>query len=89
MHRQELPALTLLDSLIVFIAGALLILPGFLSDGIALLLLFGGLRKRLARLAEQQLKTRYPDFSAPVVIEGEFHTVVESQPLRDEHSDRK
>ena len=87
MQRQELPAATLIDSLIVFIAGALLILPGFLSDALALMMLFGGMRKRLARIAEQQLKKRHPEYRAPVTIEGEFRTVEENNKLRDERLD--
>ncbi|MGJ8670637.1 MAG: FxsA family protein [Oceanococcus sp.] len=87
MQRQELPAATLLDSMIVFIAGTLLILPGFLSDGFALLMLFGGMRKRLANLAEQQLKKRHPEYRSPVTIDGEFHAVEEKIPLRDVRSD--
>jgi UPF0716 protein FxsA len=87
MQRQELPAVALLDSLIVFIAGALLILPGFLSDGIALMMLFGGLRKRLATLAEQQLKKRHPEYRTTIIIDGEYHTVEESHQLRNERGD--
>ncbi len=92
MQRNELPALTLLDSLIVFIAGVLLILPGFLSDGIALLLLFGGLRRRLARQAEQHIARRHPDLRPPTTLEGEFYEVTEeARPLPredDEPSER-
>ncbi len=84
MQRQELPAVTLLDSLIVFIAGTLLILPGFISDGIALLMLFGGLRKALASLAEQQLRKRHPEYRTTVIIDGEYHAVEETRKLRDE-----
>ncbi len=77
MQREELPAAALLDSMVVFIAGALLILPGFLSDGIALVMLFGGMRKRLATFAEQQIRKRHP----------EFHTVETRNKLRDERRD--
>ena len=87
MQREELPAASLLDSLIVFIAGALLIFPGFLSDGVALMMLFGGLRTRLATVAEQQLKKRHPEYRSAVIIDGEYHTVEERYQLRDERLD--
>ncbi len=87
MQRNELPALTMLDGLIVFIAGVLLIVPGFLSDGLALFLLFGGLRRRLARQAEEHIARRHPEFRSPTTIEGEFREVEEPLPLGRDDED--
>lgn len=81
MHRNELPALAMLDAVIVFVAGVLLIVPGFVSDFVALILLFGGVRRRIAQQAERQLNRRYPDYATAVVIEGEYQTVEQHEPL--------
>jgi UPF0716 protein FxsA len=70
--RGELPAPVLLEGLVVLIAGLLLILPGPISDFVALTLLLFGLRKRMAqRLGEGLAKAR-PDLKQPVTLEGEF-----------------
>ncbi|WP_428312633.1 FxsA family protein [Hydrocarboniphaga sp.] len=70
--RGELPAPILLEGLVVLMSGLLLIVPGVLSDGVALSLLLFGLRKRMAqRLGEGLAKAR-PDLKQPVTLEGEF-----------------
>jgi UPF0716 protein FxsA len=70
--RGELPAPILLEGLVVLIAGLLLIVPGVISDIVALSLLLFGFRKRLAqRLGEGLAKAR-PDLKQPVTLEGEF-----------------
>ncbi len=86
MQREQLPALAMLDGLIVFISGLLLIVPGFFSDAVALFLLIGGPRRQLASQAEAHLRRRHPDFHRPTVIEGEFIQVEEHRQL--EHDDR-
>ena len=40
LNRGELPAEELVDGLLILIAGALMLTPGFLTDGVGLLLLF-------------------------------------------------
>ena len=40
LNRGELPAGELVDGLLILIAGALMLTPGFLTDGVGLLLLF-------------------------------------------------
>ncbi len=40
LSRGELPAGELVDGLLILIAGALMLTPGFLTDGVGLLLLF-------------------------------------------------
>lgn len=90
MQRNELPAVAMLDGVIVFLAGVLLIVPGFISDGIALLLLFSGIRRGLARRAEAFLARQNPHFQGAVVIEGEFHSVSDLEALRPpEHDERR
>ena len=70
--RGELPAATMIEGVLVLFAGLLLILPGLLSDLIALSLLFLGLRRRLAlRIGEGLAKAR-PDLRQPVTLEGQF-----------------
>ena len=86
MQRQELPAVAMLDSLIVFLAGVLLIVPGFLSDALALVLLFSGLRRYFARRAEAFIAHRSPSFRDPTIIDGEFQQVEEFTAVeRDEN----
>jgi UPF0716 protein FxsA len=68
----ELPGPILLEGLVVIIAGALLIMPGFLSDILALSLLFIGLRKRLAERIGHGLAQARPDLKQPVTLEGDY-----------------
>ena len=49
LQQGELPATTLLEGLMLFIAGALLLTPGFVTDGFGFLLLIPPLRQALAR----------------------------------------
>lgn len=86
MQRNELPTSTMLDSLVVFVAGLLLILPGFVSDALALVLLFSGFRRRLITHAETFIVQRHPEFREPTIIDGEYHEV-EDYPVieHDEH----
>ena len=49
MDRGEMPAGALLDGAVLLAAGFLLVLPGLLSDGVALLLLVPPLRHWLVR----------------------------------------
>lgn len=70
MARGELPATALVEGLLGFAAGALLILPGLLSDAMALGILL--MRRRLARQLDQRMAAARPDLRAPVTIEGEY-----------------
>jgi UPF0716 protein FxsA len=63
----------LLDGALRAAAAVLLIVPGFISDGLALILLVPAVRRRLAqRLAAR----RGPE--GPIVIEGEFRRLDEA-----------
>lgn len=71
----NLPATSLWEALLLLLAGLCLLLPGFLTDALGLLLLVPGLRSRLAlHLAgsgEAYAGGRRAS-SGPRVIEGEF-----------------
>lgn len=59
MQRQEMPAEELVGGIAWFVAGALLIFPGFISDALALVVLLPPVRRRVLerfrRQAEEQL----------------------------------
>ncbi|HEX4872559.1 MAG TPA: FxsA family protein [Nevskiaceae bacterium] len=70
--RGEVPALALLEGLIVIIAGLLLVLPGVIGDAIGLALWLAGSRSGLARRMADGIARARPDLKQPVVLEGEF-----------------
>lgn len=80
LARGELPALEMLEGVIVLFSGVLLLAPGFLTDVVALLLLFPWLRRwmALAFLARRGVFGRDrpppppPRRQGPHTIEGEF-----------------
>ena len=78
MARGELPAAAMLEGLLGFVAGMLLILPGLLSDALALLVL--ALRGRLARTIDERMAASRPDLRRPVVIEGEYRETTRPPP---------
>jgi UPF0716 protein FxsA len=49
MHQGIMPAEELLDALLIFVAGAVLLTPGFITDGFGLLILFPPTRNRFKR----------------------------------------
>ncbi len=89
LERGELPALELLEGLVVLIAGALLLTPGFFTDTIGFLCLVPSLRRRALRWAIGHHLIRPqgpPPGSAPPaggrVLEGEF---TREDPSPDRH----
>jgi UPF0716 protein FxsA len=52
----DLPGKAIADAMLVGLAGSLLILPGFLTDAVALLLLVPGLREALYRLFARHVR---------------------------------
>jgi UPF0716 protein FxsA len=64
VERGELPVATVLDGMGIFLAGVLLMLPGFLSDVFGLLLFIPPLRRRLTAWLFRQVLQR------PVAREG-------------------
>lgn len=77
LARGELPALPLLEGLGLLVAGGLLLLPGFFTDAVGLVLFVPGVRRALVRrLAGSSLMRRppvgpEPGRRGPRVIEGE------------------
>ena len=83
LNRGELPAQTMLQSLTMALAGGLLILPGFISDIVGLVMLLPFTRKLLAGKMSQLARAddlqprggpvpRQPLRRESDVIEGEF-----------------
>lgn len=74
MARGEEPTAAVLEGMLLAVAGLLLIIPGFVSDLLALLVLIPALRARLVR---RLLASAQPPRGAPArrnsrVIEGEY-----------------
>ena len=77
MARNQLPALEMLDGTLLFVAGLVLLLPGFVTDVLGFLLLVPGLRRRLiAHVVRVVPDPSMPDpdsvSGGPRVIEGEY-----------------
>ena len=71
LNRGELPAQTMLEGLMMALAGGLLILPGFISDvlGLVLLLPFGPLTRWRGDTASRPLKAMLPWAALAVSLE--------------------
>ena len=79
MDRGELPATALLEGLMLLIAGALLLTPGFLTDAIGFTCLVPSVRSRLANSALKKVvvtqhnrRAQTRDHVKSVTLEGEF-----------------
>lgn len=82
MRQRASPVPALFEGFLMAVAGILLILPGLISDGVALLLLIGPLRRLLLRRWSSLAPAATGAYSAappiegrqdpPVVIEGEY-----------------
>jgi UPF0716 protein FxsA len=77
--RGEPPAMEALKSVTILLSGVLLLLPGFFSDAVALLLLIPGVRQGLALwllyrygLARQRRPRGDAPGQGPQTIDGEF-----------------
>ncbi len=81
MARGELPALEMLEGVLLLFAGALLLTPGFVTDAIGFAFLVPPLRQAVIRWFIKRSDIRYQgfgDFSTPRrshhhTIEGEYH----------------
>jgi UPF0716 protein FxsA len=90
LERREPPAGALLRGACVLLAGVLLILPGFIGDAVALLLLIPPLRNALTRVLWRVVgRRRRAD--GPTVIEGEYRDVTIDLGARriDHHDDAR
>ncbi|TNF89791.1 MAG: FxsA family protein [Gammaproteobacteria bacterium] len=81
LQRGEVPATEMAEGILLAVAGALLITPGFVTDAVGFVLLFPPSRAAIARRMLSRLTVVGPDgrpFSpgeaghGPTVIEGEF-----------------
>jgi len=82
IQAGEMPAASMLEGMLLFFAGALLLTPGFFTDGIGFLLMIPPLRKAIALwLLERsgwivQIRTQsdqpHSPRDKPHVIEGEY-----------------
>lgn len=79
MQRGELPTRALTEGSLGVIAGLLLLVPGLLSDILALPLLLPPLRRWLAARAETAMLRRNPDLRPPVIIEGEYRATTSTR----------
>jgi UPF0716 protein FxsA len=83
LARGELPAVEMLEGTLLLFAGVLLLLPGFLSDIVAIALLLPWVRSLLIRRYATSRATHPADAGPrrPQIIEGEFRR--EDDPPRD------
>jgi len=75
MARGEAPELEMLEGVALFLGGMLLLIPGFLSDVVGLLMLLPPLRRVVIRWILSHRGPRPPgggDTPGPRTIEGEF-----------------
>jgi UPF0716 protein FxsA len=74
VSRGELPAAEIFAGLITAFAGLLLILPGFITDLIAVSLLISGagVKRRLGERLSATVAQARPDLKKPVTLEGEY-----------------
>jgi UPF0716 protein FxsA len=72
--RGELPAAEIFQGLITAFAGLLLILPGFVTDVLAVSLLISGagVKKRLGERLSATVAQARPDLKKPVTLDGEY-----------------
>ncbi|MCK5858719.1 MAG: FxsA family protein [Abyssibacter sp.] len=68
----RLPAVEMVEGVMLLLAGVLLMTPGFFTDAIGFSMLFPKLRGRLAKRSIDSLATARPDLEQPVVIEGNY-----------------
>lgn len=76
LHSGQLPANELAQGVLLALAGAFLLTPGFVTDALGFLLLLPNLRQRIAqRLLQtwiQRPNTTYKQEEQSAVIEGEY-----------------
>ena len=83
----QLLGIDFIDSICICVAGAALIIPGFLTDFLGTLLLIGPLRRSVRASILKKNKGKEPSrhrqsTNTPPTIEGEFHEVNNSEPTK-------
>lgn len=90
LDAGRLPALEMIEGLILLVTGAMLLTPGFMTDAVGFLCLVPVLRTQLARALVGQFEVHAVRRSAgrgdssaggPTIIDGDY--VVEDDPARD------
>ncbi len=85
MARGEMPAVELMEGVVMLVGGALLLTPGFFTDALGFLCLIPPLRQKMIRSVISRF-IRFPDGGGgpsssqsqshgPRTIEGEFHKI--------------
>lgn len=74
MNNDMFPAAEVFDGLCLLVAGALLITPGFVTDGAGFLLFIPALRAYLRGYFMRRLAIKRDSRAGPV-IDGEFHVI--------------
>ncbi len=75
MEQGEVPLQAVFDGLCLAAAGFLLILPGFVTDALAVLLLLAPVRAGLRRWAQARMVVVQTTPSGPVTIDGDYTIV--------------
>jgi len=87
LQRGEVPAMEMAEGILLAVAGALLITPGFATDAIGFSLLAPAVRALLAARLARQFSPPGSGFGEPRgdsrVIEGEFETRPDSRDSTD------
>jgi|SRR5689334_3567750 UPF0716 protein FxsA len=91
LNRGELPVAAAFDSACRFLAGLLLILPGFLTDALAALLLVPWVRQamRAALAALLAGKVHTEVYARTRTLEGEYHEIHGTLPEREEDREKR
>jgi UPF0716 protein FxsA len=93
LNRGELPAREMVEGLLLAVAGALLLTPGFVTDAFGFLLLVPPARRRIAEQVLRRVRIVGPggetfnaDTGRSTIIEGEFEPVDPERPPPSEAS---
>ena len=91
LDRHELPAVPLVEGLILLVAGAFLLTPGFFTDSVGFLCLVPRIRQALAAQLLRYFVLHHvtEDGEQAVVIEGEFYNEGDEKKSRIETLDRE
>ena len=83
MERGELPLQAAFDGLCLTMAGVLLVIPGFLTDILALLLLLPPVRAGLRRWVAGRLVVVRSEQAGPIIIEADYEIIEPDEPRPD------
>ena len=72
LKRGEIPAIEMIEGLLLLITGVLLLTPGFFTDALGFACLVPPVRRHFAWLLAQRVTTSTKDPEDPQTFEGEF-----------------